>query len=275
MKNFTRLRKDRMESDPAPTTNYQKYFSPRAYLEEYHSAGSGLFSSDGYMKFILKNLYMTFNSGDIKGDLLIDIGSGASIYTFLSACESFREVIATDYTDQNRQELEMWLKEEPGAFDWSEVVKFVCELEGDREKWIEKEAKVRRTVKRILKCDVNKRNPLEPLVLPAADCLLTSLCLQAACKDEDGVYSAMENMSSLLKPGGYLVMGGVLGSTFYTVGGKTFFNMPLHKDLLEKAISQSGFEILQQITQNITNPITKSDYYGHYFILARKLKNIS
>ena len=68
----------------------------------------------------------------VKGDLLIDIGSGPTIYQLLSACESFKEIIATDYTDQNLQELEKWLKKEPGAFDWSPVVTYVCELEGNR-----------------------------------------------------------------------------------------------------------------------------------------------
>lgn len=71
-------------------------------------------------------------TGGLKGKLLIDIGSGPSIYQLLSACESFEEIIATDYTDKNRLELEKWLKKIPGAFDWSPVVKYVCELEGNR-----------------------------------------------------------------------------------------------------------------------------------------------
>lgn len=71
-------------------------------------------------------------AGGLRGKLLIDIGSGPTIYQLLSACESFEEIIATDYTDKNRLELEKWLKKMPGAFDWSPVVKYVCELEGDR-----------------------------------------------------------------------------------------------------------------------------------------------
>ena len=68
----------------------------------------------------------------LRGDTLIDVGCGPTIYQLLSACERFREIIALDYTDQNRRELEKWLKNEAGAFDWSPVVKYVCELEGDR-----------------------------------------------------------------------------------------------------------------------------------------------
>lgn len=71
-------------------------------------------------------------AGGIGGDVLIDIGSGPTIYQLLSACETFREIIATDYTEQNLRELQRWLSQEPGAYDWSPAVQYVCELEGDR-----------------------------------------------------------------------------------------------------------------------------------------------
>ncbi|KYO36035.1 hypothetical protein Y1Q_0012300 [Alligator mississippiensis] len=72
------------------------------------------------------------NTGDVKGDILIDIGSGPTIYQLLSACEKFNKIIVSDYADRNRQELEKWLKKGPGAFDWTLVVKYVCKLEGQR-----------------------------------------------------------------------------------------------------------------------------------------------
>lgn len=68
----------------------------------------------------------------LGGDTLLDVGCGPTIYQLLSACERFQEIVAMDYTPQNRQELESWLRNEPGAFDWRPVVQYVCELEGDR-----------------------------------------------------------------------------------------------------------------------------------------------
>lgn len=68
----------------------------------------------------------------LGGDTLLDVGCGPTIYQLLSACERFQEIVAMDYTPQNRRELESWLRNEPGAFDWRPVVQYVCELEGDR-----------------------------------------------------------------------------------------------------------------------------------------------
>ncbi|XP_029428629.1 nicotinamide N-methyltransferase-like [Rhinatrema bivittatum] len=251
---------------------YQRDFDPRAYLDTYYAADVGSFVTDEYLPFILKNLFGTFASGAIRGDTLIDIGSGPSIYQFLSACEYFREIIATDYTDRNLQELEKWLKKEPGAFDWSSAVKFVCELEGDREKWTEKEEKVRRTVTRLLKCDVTKSNPLEPLTLPQADCLLTFLCLDAACKDHEAFCCALRNITSLLKPGGYLVMGGVLGSSMYMVGQYPFFSLDLEKEFLERAVCDAGYVVERLEVQPRTDLTSMflSDYKASFFLLLRK-----
>uniref|UniRef100_A0A803TYT8 Indolethylamine N-methyltransferase-like n=1 Tax=Anolis carolinensis TaxID=28377 RepID=A0A803TYT8_ANOCA len=72
------------------------------------------------------------NTDGIRGDTLIDIGSGPSIYQLLSACESFKEIIASDLLEKNREEMQKWLKKDPEAFDWTPMVKYVCQLEGDR-----------------------------------------------------------------------------------------------------------------------------------------------
>lgn len=70
--------------------------------------------------------------GVLKGGTLIDIGSGPTIYQLLPACGSYENIIATDYLEQNCQEITKWLKKEPDAFDWSSVVQYVCQLEGNR-----------------------------------------------------------------------------------------------------------------------------------------------
>ncbi|XP_075765914.1 nicotinamide N-methyltransferase isoform X2 [Pelodiscus sinensis] len=233
-----------MES-PASFTGgetYQKDFDPAVYLETYYSFGSSNCPRNEVLELSLKSLFKIFISGGVKGDTLIDIGSGPTIYQLLSACENFKEIVASDYTDRNRQELEKWLKKEPGAFDWTPVVKYVCELEGDREKWAEKEEKLRNKVKQVLKCDVSKSSVLGPVSLPQADCLLSTLCLEAACKDLTSYRAALKNISSLLKPGGHLVMMTVLKETYYIVGQKRFSCLYLEKESVVEALSEAGFE---------------------------------
>ncbi|KAJ6651700.1 hypothetical protein lerEdw1_020702, partial [Lerista edwardsae] len=249
---------------------YTQHFSPKDYMETFYSFRPEKEAENAFLSFSLKSLHQAFTLDGIKGDTLIDIGCGPCIHQHLSACGSFREIIATDYTDQNREELQRWLRKEPGAFDWSPVVKYVCELEGDREKWAEKEELLRGTIKQVLKSDVTLPNPLAPVVLPPADCLLSSFCLESACKDLPAFCSALRNISSLLKPGGHLVLASIQ-ETFYVVGQRRFSCLFLERKVLEDAVAQAGFEIRWTKEATLSVPLPMTDAKGVCVTLAQKL----
>ncbi|XP_053450520.1 nicotinamide N-methyltransferase [Nycticebus coucang] len=250
---------------------YLSHFNPRDYLEKYYNFGSRHSAESQILRHLLKNLFKIFCLDGVKGDLLIDIGSGPTIYQLLSACESFKEIIVTDYTDQNLQELQKWLKKEPEAFDWSPVVTYVCDLEGNRVQGAEKEEKLRRTVTQVLKCDVTQSQPLGSAPPRAADCLLSTLCLDAACADLPAYRAALRNLSSLLKPGGFLVVADALQSSYYTIGQQRFSSLPLGREAVEAAVSEAGFSIeqFQVVAQSYSS--ATADNEGLFFLVGRKL----
>ncbi|XP_053547549.1 indolethylamine N-methyltransferase [Bombina bombina] len=248
------------------TEDYQRDFNPRVYLDLYYRNSC---QNNEILMFALRNLHKTFHLGDVTGTTLIDIGSGPTIYQILAACEKFTDIICTDYTDSNRRELESWLKNDPGAFNWRAVIEAACEIEGNREKWIEKQETVRKGVKRVLKCDVTKSNPVEPLVLQPSDCLITSLCLEAACKDTPTFRCALKNITSMIKPGGHLVMITVLQETFYMVGETKFSCLYLEKTSVEVAVKEAGCSIKYTEICPLSADQT-ADCTAVLFLLARK-----
>ncbi|KAL6086745.1 hypothetical protein STEG23_038026 [Scotinomys teguina] len=248
--------------------DYEKEFSPRDYLDTFYNFDSGPVAEREIVKFSLQNLYQTFSEGGVRGDILIDIGSGPTIYQLLAACEAFQEIIVTDYTPQNLQELQKWLKKEPGAYDWSSIVQHACELEGDRTKWQEKEAKLRRTVTRALKCDVTKTPPLGSAQVPLADCVLTFLAMECACLDVDTYRAALHRLANLLKPGGYLVTLVTLRFQDYMVGPKKFSGVYLEKETVEKAIQDAGCQVLKCNCAPLKYSQAVND--GLCFVVARK-----
>nr|XP_005315143.1 nicotinamide N-methyltransferase-like [Chrysemys picta bellii] len=110
----------------------EKLFDPKEFLKAYYSFDSTSSEKNDILMFLLRNFFKTFILDGVKGNTLIRIGGVPSILELLSACESFKEIIVTHNTDRNCQELQKWLKKEPGAFNWIPVVKYACELEGDR-----------------------------------------------------------------------------------------------------------------------------------------------
>ncbi|XP_068935796.1 nicotinamide N-methyltransferase-like [Petaurus breviceps papuanus] len=262
-----------MESNFTAKDVYLSHFNPQTYLEKYYSFGPSPSAENQVLMHILRRLFMTFSSGRVKGDLLIDIGTGPTIYQLLSACEFFKEIVVTDYTDQNLKELNSWLKKDLEAFDWSPVVKYVCELEGDREKWAEKEERLRQKVKQVLKCDVTQSHPLGPVSLPPADCLLTALCLDAACEDLPTYQQALKNLSSLLKPGGFLVFIDALKSSYYMIGDQRFPSLSLTQEAVEDAVGKAGFRIqeFEIIPQSYSR--SRAENEGLFYLVGQKLNN--
>ncbi|XP_056397987.1 nicotinamide N-methyltransferase-like isoform X2 [Hyla sarda] len=257
-------------------TSQQTYideFNPIDYLQTYYVPGDGLLFGE-WTDFVLQNLHETFSKGGVKGETLLDFGTGPTIYQLLSACEVFDKIIVSDFLEQNCAELQKWLKKDPDAFDWTHIIKFVCELEGNRENCEQKAEKLRSKVKEVLKCDALKRNPYDPVVVPPVDCLLSCLCLEAPCKDIESYCNVLKNFQALIKPGGHLLILSALNATFYYVGKKYFDAMTTRKEELEQAFQEAGYEIEKAV---YSPRIDKSrmdiaDYDTSYFIHARKLK---
>ncbi|KAM6985124.1 nicotinamide N-methyltransferase, partial [Aplochiton taeniatus] len=212
--------------------------------------------------------------GKYRGQRLIDIGTGPSIHSLISACQHFEEIYVSDFTDSNLEEIKKWLSNEEGCFNWNPVVQYVCNLEGNTRSPAQVEQQLRLRVKQVLRCDVRLDNPFHPLTVEPADCITTSLCLEAACKDLETYRRSLQSVSALLRPGGALVMAGVLGETFYLVGGRRFSCLRLTRSdiegiLLELPFSLKEFNVLY--AQN-KEKNTTSDFGAVFQLVAIKDK---
>uniref|UniRef100_A0A8C5PZ76 Uncharacterized protein n=1 Tax=Leptobrachium leishanense TaxID=445787 RepID=A0A8C5PZ76_9ANUR len=252
---------------------YQDTFNPHGYLCTYYDLKDGILVVDGFLSFALKKLHEAFTKHGVKGNVLLDIGHGPTIYQDLSACEVFKEIIGADYTDRNREYYEKSLRNEPGTFDWTDVIKTVCEMEGKGKTVEEKREKLRNTVSKTIKCDVTKSKPTEPLVLPQVDCIMTLGCLECACKDLDTYRNVLKNISTLLKQGGHLIITEILNCTSYQLGGKRFSCLSLSEKFMKDAIIKTGYTIVD--LEVIPREYNKEQYDlcnhdSSLFVLARK-----
>ncbi|KAJ1196360.1 hypothetical protein NDU88_000231 [Pleurodeles waltl] len=181
--------------------------------------------------------------GDVKGDSLIGLSYGPHIYYTLPACEYFNEITFACADDKSIQETQKWLKNEPDAMDWSQIIKMICELQGSGETWIEKQHMLQRKVKRVLEHDVMSSNPFSPITHPKADCLLLAHCIEHFVTDKKSYCDALKNVSSLLKSGGHLIMSAVLGATFYMCGDVKFPVLCMEEAFLKDALRGAGYVI--------------------------------
>ena len=112
-------------------------------------------------------------------------------------------------------------------------------LEGKSEEEAkQREEELRSKISQVIPCDIRENNPIELKEPTLFDVVGSSLCLEAVMESEAAYREAILKLSKLLKPGGHLVMAGVLGQSFYRVGDGKFYTFPLSKDLIYQALEE-------------------------------------
>ncbi|KAL4672998.1 hypothetical protein H8957_009199 [Semnopithecus entellus] len=259
----------------AVASAYQR-FEPRAYLRNNYAPPRGdLCNQDGVGPWKLRCLAQTFATGEVSGRTLIDIGSGPTVYQLLSACSHFEDITMTDFLEVNRQELGRWLREEPGAFNWSMYSQYACLIEGKGESWQEKERQLRARVKRVLPIDVHQPQPLgtgSPAPLPA-DTLVSAFCLEAVSPDLASFQRALDHITTLLRPGGHLLLIGALEESWYLAGEARLMVVPVSEEEVREALVRSGYEVRDLRTYIMPAHLQTGvdDVKGIFFAWAQKV----
>lgn len=127
-------------------------------------------------------------------------------------------------------------------------------------------------MKQVLKCDVLSENPFHPESIEPAECVITSLCLEAACKDLQSYRDALSRVAELLHPGGALVMVGVLGETFYYVDQIRFSCLQLSKADIEDVLKKLDFTVQEFKILLAQDPENNkvSDFEAFFYLVALK-----
>uniref|UniRef100_UPI00358EA3B7 indolethylamine N-methyltransferase-like n=1 Tax=Myxine glutinosa TaxID=7769 RepID=UPI00358EA3B7 len=255
-----------------PGQDYHKYFNAKEYNKMYYTNIEGHVGAHGAMMECVIRFYHKVFSQGVRGQRLLDVGSGPTIYQVLSACENFEEIYLSDYIEQNRQQLQCWLEASPDAFDWNHIIKYVCKLEENEVSWEEKAAKLRKRVRAVMHCDVRHDPPLDTDRAPF-DCIISSFCLEAACTDEKNFIDAVTHLAKLLKPGGLLLTVVTTGREFYIVGKERFvFGFVMTEDLARHAMEVAGLVVTICESHSTPSMIknSKADFTGFVNIAATK-----
>ncbi|XP_078541477.1 nicotinamide N-methyltransferase-like, partial [Lissotriton helveticus] len=254
---------------------YDESFDTRKVLETYYSPLSA-FRADSFI-FAYPYVQKIF-SGDVRGGTLLEMSLAPFLHWAVTASDHFTEAYFACPSDKAIEEVQMWMKNEPGCFDITDILKNFIALIGSGLESLggvnlglkkvplvgsllgtvtdtvtslasgvlnEIQIAFRRQVKRVLRCNFMSSNPVAPNVLPPVDCLALSYSLEYFATDETSYSDALGNVSPLLKKGGYLMMYAFLGATFYKVGDVTFPLFCLKEDFLRKTLIEKGYNILE------------------------------
>ncbi|XP_075134070.1 nicotinamide N-methyltransferase-like [Leptodactylus fuscus] len=255
-------------------STYKRYHihghDTRKLLEDYFSDKPGMAFGEDMVIFPIKSLIQAFAAGHIKGDILLDLSIGSLVHHLYSACEFFKDIIVLKIKDRCILELKRWVDKRTGAFHWGHAAKHHADIEGKSHQLEDKEVKVRSAIQHVMKCNLEKENMTEPIVLPPADCIISAWLLEFISKDQDDYIRYLRKFSRLLKPGGHFLLIGSLGETYYTVGKEKFHAFSYDEDFARKVLEKEGFIIDECKVQQRTAVSDLSDYKAVIFIAAHK-----
>ncbi len=212
-------------------------FPPIEYLKEYYSDIGEENSA------ILKFLHNTYKNLEPANSLL-EFGGGPTIYQLISASSKVNEIIFSEYSGANREEVKKWLNNNPGSFNWDSWFEFVLELENTEtgeNNLLKIKDRVKEKVKEVIKCDAYKGNPLEPKKYPGFDILSVCFVPESATDNENDYISFMKNIASLLRTRGTLVMMALKDAEYYQAGSLKFPAFPINENYLKNLLASMGF----------------------------------
>lgn len=239
--------------------NYEIAFNAKVYMQnKIEKSNQDLYFS------IINNLHKAFSRVDVSGEWLLDVGTGPSLYTSFLASRKFKNIVLSDISESNREELVKWTSGDVESHDWSDTLKYIEQVEANSLKFIE--ARTRDAIRAIVRIDVLDDDPLGKTWFQRFDCILTSLCLESACRDLESYEKSLKSLTRLLKPNGVFIITGTLNQTFYKVGDTKWPVLSLNLDTILEIFNRNGYII----EFSMSDPLQHySDLSGSHLVIAR------
>uniref|UniRef100_A0A915ESH3 Uncharacterized protein n=1 Tax=Ditylenchus dipsaci TaxID=166011 RepID=A0A915ESH3_9BILA len=211
-------------------------FDPIEYLEGFYVSHK----EDGAMQTVLFFLPGILYRLPDKVETLLDLGAGPTVYIPIAVRHRAKNVFTSDYAQG-------WIQGE-SKFDWTSICKWLANIESTSESPEEMIKEARKNMRAVLKVNVHEDQviqdvefKMDSVVIPKQFDVVTCIfCLEYAGETLKEFKKAVKGATSLIKPGGYLIQGGVLHADEYGFGGKRFSSHPLTREQLVNALAENG-----------------------------------
>jgi hypothetical protein len=188
------------------------------YLSEYY--GEVLEDERHALQFLADSL-----RGLAPVERALDVGCGPCVHHCFPLVPYAREIHCADFVAGNRDAITRWIDDAPGAHDWRAFAAqtLVCEG-GDAgpDAIARRQDDTRKRLTRVMPVDVRASDPLGPAARAGYALVTSHYCAEAISTDKAVFRDNMENLASLVSPGGVLITSACGAADFYKVGARNF-----------------------------------------------------
>ena len=221
------------------------------------------------------NFYQQYQKEwDNSTALLLEVGGGPCIYSYVSAVPYVAKIIHSDYVKANLDEVSMWKNKDPDAFDWSPYFKYVIQkLEGrtSHNAILEREKKLRDLLTTI-PCDL-KADVVAPAVDKPVDILSSNFCLATSADNLEEYKIWLKKFYDMVVSKGFFVSLTSIGLTWYKFDDLVYHASPsLSLEDVKQHYKEAGFDVVRAKLWSKPMKLrnTENDTEGFAFVIARK-----
>ncbi|GMS87303.1 hypothetical protein PENTCL1PPCAC_9478, partial [Pristionchus entomophagus] len=235
------------EEENCSASDHFTKFNPEQYLQSfYKSAGEDL-----AMQVVLFFLPGILYRLPKRIETMLDLGAGPTVYLPIATRDRVETIFTSDYAPANRTCLQQWC-EKSHSFDWTKVCTWISNIEASHETAETMQQKARDKIRAILDVNVHEcpvvRNvdwkKDDTVEVPEQfDLVTTVFCLEYSGETLQEYLRAVKGACSLVKPGGYLMQGGVLDADSYNFDGKRFRSHRLTREHVTLGLKEAGMSV--------------------------------
>lgn len=217
-------------------------FNHNDYLKEYYFK----VGNSGDENFELLAFFKKAYGSLPKVGKMVEVGGGPTVYQLISAAPKVREIHFTDYLLQNLDCILSWKNQTSTSFDWKPFIKVALTLETGQKpdnKIVEtREKLLKGKITQLRQCDIFQKNPLGVKFRGYYDLVSTNFCPESVTSNKQIWANLVDNISTLLKPHGVLIMTALKDAGAYRVGKLRFPAVTILEDDIEKKLKSLGFK---------------------------------
>lgn len=214
-------------------------FNPTNYLNEYYSEVED--ENQRLLTFFAK-VYKKYETDSLD---VVEIGGGPTIYQLISLAVPAKKILFTDYVEANLLKVQSWLRDD-SIFDWDKFIYYALKAESpghdvSDQDIVDRKNLIKNKIVRFEKCDI-----FADSILPLDkkfDLISTNFVTESVCSNKNEVKDVITKLKNLIKPGGKIVMTGLLGADYWHSGESTFVAARLNEDDVKSIFEHSGISI--------------------------------
>ncbi|XP_066429051.1 nicotinamide N-methyltransferase-like [Eleutherodactylus coqui] len=220
----------------------------------------------------IRSFFKVFSTGLVTGKTLIDFCCAPILLHLFPIKDFVKDITLVQMNDDGVQEIEKWLTKHPEACDWSHAAGYLKEFKGISDESDDEEENTRAKIK-VLKWDLSDDNPAEALSLPKADIVTCMWFLEAISRNHDEYKRNLRNISTAIKPEGFLMMQTNINSSYFKVGKETCHFLSCDESFYRKMLCEEGFDIKHCEMFDRVMISDAVDHEGGIFIIAQKIRD--